>query len=108
MDDLGEGFFLVMDPDNNYSLIHVNPKAILQFDESTYCDNLLSLARSVGKSIAEYGVVKVLGEKPHVCKFNDLGSIERAMAALASSRTDTSNGDTVFNLLVISRIYRRS
>jgi len=92
---------------NTHSLIRVLPNAILQFDESTYCDNLLSVARSAGKSISEYGVVEVIGEKPHVCKFNDRASVEGAMAALANHNVKLPDGGTGADLLVLERIYKR-
>jgi len=94
MHELGDNFYIVMDPSNDYSLIHVNSKAVLEFDE-TYCDDLLDLARSTGKSISEYGVAKVVGEKSHSCQFTDLDDLKTAMVALI-------NNDKI----VVARIYK--
>jgi hypothetical protein len=107
MQELDKGYYIVMDADNEYSLIRVNPKSIIYFNGLVLCDNLLGVARSVGKSISEYGVVRVTGDKTHTCWFDDVDSIKGAMAALANSGTQLSNGTFLVNGLEIGIIYNR-
>jgi hypothetical protein len=104
MQELDKGYYIVMDSSNDYALIKVNPNTIVYFDASKYCNKLLDVARSAGKSISEYGVVRVDGSK---CEFNDLDSIKGAFAALANSGTKLSNGTFLVDGLVIGGIYRR-
>ena len=104
MQELDKGYYIVMDPSNDYALIKVNPQSIVYFDASKYCNKLLDVARSAGKSISEYGVVRVDGSK---CEFNDLDSIKGAFAALANSGTQLSNGTFLVNGLEIGRVYHR-
>jgi hypothetical protein len=94
--DLGAQFYLVMDAGNNYALIHVHDRTVLEFDESKYCDDLLNWARSDGKNVSYYGVTQVTGDDTHTCKFTSFDDIARAMAALA-------NNDKI----VVIRIYQR-
>jgi hypothetical protein len=93
---LGEDFFVVMDAENDYALVQVHDRTVLEFDESSYCDDLLNLARSNRKNISEYGVVQVIGENSHTCKFDSFNGVARAMAALASDQK-----------IVAIRIYQR-
>ncbi|MGA7181687.1 MAG: hypothetical protein WBX11_19175 [Thiobacillaceae bacterium] len=104
MQELDNGYYIVMDSSNDYALIKVNPKTIVYFDASKYCNKLLDVARSAGKSISEYGVVRVDGSK---CEFNDIDSIKGAFAALANSGTKLSNGTFLVDGLVIGGIYHR-
>jgi hypothetical protein len=93
--ELGDNFYIVMDASNDYSLIHVNPKAILEFDESKNCDDLIDLAKSEGKDISAYGVASVDGDSSHTCKFTSLDGLETAFGALANA-----------NKIVINHIYK--
>ena len=107
MQELDKGYYIVMDATNDYSLIKVNPQSIIYFNASILCDKLLGVARSVGKSISEYGVVRVTGDKSHLCFFDDIDSIKGAFAALADSGTQLSNGTFLVNGLEIGGIYKR-
>lgn len=104
MQELDKGYYIVMDPSNDYALIKVNLKSIVYFDGSKYCNKLLGVARSAGKSISEYGVVRVDGGQ---CIFDDIDSIKGAFAALANSGSKMSDGTFLVDGLVIGRIYKR-
>ncbi len=93
--ELGDGFYIVMDASNDYSLIHVNPKAVLEFDEQKFCDDLISVAQSEGKDISAYGVSSVTGDQSHTCKFTDLDGLQSAFVALINA-----------NKIVINHIYK--
>jgi hypothetical protein len=59
------------------------------------------------KSICDYGVVRVTGDKSHLCLFDDIDSIKGAMAALANSGTQLPNGTFLVDGLEIGNIYKR-
>ena len=107
MQELDRGYYIVMDAENDYSLIRVNPQSVIYFNGSILCDKLLDVARSEGKNISEYGVVRVTGDKFHLCLFGDIDSIKGALAALANSGTKLSNGTFLVNGLEIGNIYKR-
>jgi hypothetical protein len=104
---IDKGYYIVMDADNDYTLIHVNPKNFIEFDGTKLADKLLAVAQSAGKDISDYGVVRVTGDDTHTCWFDDLDGMKRAMAALANSGTEMSNGTFLVNGLVIAHIYER-
>lgn len=107
MEELDKGYYIVMDAENDYALIKVNPQSVILFNASILCDKLLDVARSAGKSISEYGVVRMSGDKSHLCVFNDIDGVKGAMAALANSGTQLSNGTFLVNGLEIGTIYKR-
>ena len=107
MAKLDKGYYIVMDPDNDYTLIRVNPNNFIEFDGSQLGDKLLAVAQSAGKNISDYGVVRVTGDTSHTCWFNDIDSMKGAMAALANSGTEMSNGTFLVNGLVIAHVYER-
>jgi len=83
--ELGQDFFIVMDGENDYGLVQVHDGTVLEFDGSSYCDDLLNLARSERTNISEYGVIQVIGENSHACKFASFAGVARAMVALANN-----------------------
>lgn len=107
MEKLDKGYYIVMDANNEYTLIRVNPKNFIEFDGSMLGDKLLAVAQSADKNVSDYGVVRVTGDTSHTCWFNDIDSMKGAMAALANSGTEMSNGTFLVNGLVIARIYNR-
>jgi hypothetical protein len=104
---LDKGYYIAMDAENDYTLIHVNSKNFIVFDATKLGDKLVALAQSEGKNISDYGVVRVTGESFHICWFDDLDGLKRAMAALGNSGTKMPNGDFLVNGLVIGRIFER-
>lgn len=107
MAKVDKGYYIVMDPDNEYTLIRVNPKNVIEFDGTKLGDKLLDVARAAGKDISDYGVVRVTGDSSHTCWFDDIDDMKRAMVALANSGTEMSNGTFLVNGLVIANIYER-
>lgn len=107
MQEIDKGYYILMDANNNYTLIRVNPKNVIEFNGSILGDKLLAVARSAGKNISDYGVVRVTGDQSHTCWFDDLDSLKGAMAALQNSGTELSNGTFLVNGLEIARIYNR-
>ena len=104
---IDKGYYIVMDANNEYTLIRVNPKNFIEFDGAKLGDKLLEVARSAGKNVSDYGVVRVTGDTSHTCWFDDIDSMKRAMVALASSGTEGSDGTFYVNGLVIAHIYHR-
>jgi len=107
MEKVDKDYYIVMDAKNESTLIHVNANNFIEFDGTKLGDKLLDVARSAGKDISDYGVVRVTGDNLHTCWFNDIDGMKRAMAALANSGTEMSNGTFLVNGLVIAHIYKR-
>jgi hypothetical protein len=105
MVELDKGYYIVMDPDHNYTLIRVNPNNFIEFDGSKLGDKLLAVAQSAGKNISDYGIVRVTGDDSHTCWFDDLDGMKRAFAALANSGTTMSDGTFYVTGLVIAHVY---
>ena len=82
MRSLGEGYYIVMDQQNNYGLIQVRGSEVIEYEHENNCTDLLEIAQMEGSSPSDYGVASVTGDNPKTCKFTSMDNLMRGIETL--------------------------
>jgi hypothetical protein len=79
---VGEGYYVVMDAQQDYSLIQIKDGAVLEYDESRYCDDLRDAAEEEGGSLSDYDAEANGADESSICTFSSFDGLVRAFQTL--------------------------
>lgn len=82
MRSIGEGYYVAMNEQNNYGLIQVRGRQVIEYEHENYCSDILEIAQMERSSPSDYGVSSVTGDDPKTCKFTSFDNLVLAIETL--------------------------
>jgi len=83
--DLHHDFYVAMAPRYEYFILYVKDRNVTVFDPSRYCRDYLDIVRAKGINL--YGGVRVTGDNPRTCHFDNLNDmLDGAIALIENNR----------------------
>ena len=79
---VGDGDYIVMDGENDYTLISIKNGAVYESDARDYCDDLQELVELGGESLSDYDAQAIGADSSSICKFASFDGLARAFQAL--------------------------
>jgi hypothetical protein len=82
MRPIGEGYYVVMDDQNDYGLIDIRDGEVIEYTHANYCNDIAEIAQMERSAPSDYGVAVISGSDTKTCTFTSVDGLVEAMETL--------------------------